>query len=169
VQFETIPSTPAGDYRLVARGAVKVSGQVSRYEWASKPFEVWNSRAVTASARLTADFRLALDPRFPPNPTLFADDQNDVIGNYRVRDPDADPKVGARALPPLGATASVMLLSPGASVPSTVNLSWNDAQSAWLSEPLSVAGQYQIEVAPNTLVDRHGNDNVAMLRLNVTR
>lgn len=130
VKFETLPTTPLGEYRLVARGVAQVASARSTYELISRTFMVSKSVAVTGRARLTADQRLALGGRFPPNPTVFADDIDDVVGHYRVWDMDAPPAEGARALGGAGAVVAASLRAPDASM-SSVMLTWSDAEAAF--------------------------------------
>ncbi len=169
IQFETIPSTPLGTYRLVARGAAKLQGVESRYELPSRSFTVSKSTSVGArvTARFTTDGRYAVEARFPPNPTRYAVGRDDVVGAYRVRDQDSNPNLGAMAR---GGTSSVTgtLRAPGASS-SMVRLDWSAAESAWVSAVLTAPGSYQLELSVGALVDGFGNDNGALLSTNATR
>lgn len=167
IAFETIPSTPQGTYRLVARGAAKVSGTQSSYELISREFTVSQATSVGAvvAARFTADGRYAVEARFPPNPTLYAAGLNDVVGAYRVRDQDSDPNVGALAR---GGTAMGTLRAPDNST-STVSLSWSAAEAAWVSPPQTATGSYQLELAPAALVDGFGNHNGTLLSTSASR
>ncbi len=166
IQFETIPGTPLGSYRLVARGRTKVGGAEADYALASRAFSVSASAAASsrASARFTSDGRLALDVRFPPNPTELAAGRDDVVGNYRVRDSESDPREGARVR---GGTVQATLTTPSGAQSET--LTWSDAEAAWLSEPLTASGSYSVDVAPNGLVDGSGNHNGVALSATVTR
>lgn len=167
IQFETIPSTALGTYRLVARGAVKRAGVESTYELISRAFVVSKSTSVGArvSGRITADGRYALEARFPPNPTQYATGLDDVIGAYRVRDMDSNPNLGALAR---GGTAMGTLRAPDTTM-STVALTWSASESAWLSAPMTAAGAYQLELAPGALVDGFGNENGRILTTNATK
>ena len=168
VKFETLPTTPLGAYRFVARGSTKVAGVTSPYELISRVFQVAKSRAINVRARLTSDGRLALDPRFPPNETEYASDVHDVVHNYRVRDAFVNPRDGARALGAVGAMVTGLLRSPDATSAMTT-LSWNSAEAAWVSEPLTTTGAYSIDFAPGAVVDANGNENGAVLSISFTR
>lgn len=170
VKFETLPGTPLGEYRLVARGRAQVqAGMPSSYELISRAFRVTKSTAVRAlRARVTADGRLAVSARFPPNPTLFAQDLSDVLGNYRVRDLGAAPADGARAQGTAAQQLAVTLRAPDQST-SSVMLSWSAAEDAWLSSPLTQSGAWQVEVAAGSLRDVDGNENALALSASATR
>lgn len=167
VQFETIPSTELGSYRLVARGRSKVAGAESTYELPSASFAVTKSTSVGArvTARFTSEGRYAVEARFPPNPTQYAMGLDDPIGAYRVRDMDSNPNQGALAR---GGTAMGMLTAPDNSV-TMVSLTWSAAESAWVSAPLTANGMYSLTLARGSLVDGFGNENGAMLTTNATR
>jgi neutral ceramidase len=159
VQFETIPSTPLGRYRLVARGK-----STDAYELVSREFTVTKSVAASARARLTADGRIAVSGRFPPNPTVSMG--GEILSNYRLRDADATPQEGARLLG--SSTVTVTLRAPDLST-SMAQLTWSDAESAWVSSPLAQAGAWQVVVAAGALTDRHGNETGAAATLDVTK
>lgn len=164
VRFETIPSTPLGRYRLVARGATKAAS----YELVSRAFTVSKSTAVGArvAARFTGDGRYAVEARFPPNPTLYVmAGLDDVVGNYRLRDADSNPADGALAR---GGTATGTLRAPDGSS-STVTLSWSAAESAWVTPVLPAPGSYQLELAAGALVDGVGNENGSALSTTATK
>ena len=164
IRFETIPSTELGRYRLVARGALKTGP----YELISSAFTVSTSAAVGSrvAARITAEGRYALEARFPPNPTLYVTaGLDDVVGNYRVRDANSNPNDGALAR---GGAGTATLRAPDASS-STVTLTWNPAEAAWVSPVLTAAGSYTLEVAPGALVDGAGNENGSMLSTTATK
>lgn len=162
VAFETIPSTPLATYRLVARGHLKRAGNVADYELPSDAFEVTRSEAiVNASARFTDDGRLAVQARFPPNAMELTPS---TARNYRVRDADSDPRVGALVY---GASLEVTLTTPSATAPAT--LTWSDAERAWLSAPQSESGAFSVDVAAGALLDREGNVNGAALTASATR
>jgi hypothetical protein len=159
VQFETVPSAALGEYRLVARGVAKVGGAKSSYELISRGFTVTKSTAVVGRARMTMDGRFALEARFPPNPTVHAADIDDVVLNYRVRDLNSDPRVGALARGAMGSSVQGALINPDSSM-SAVTLTWSDAEAAWVSAPLA-AGTYRFDVAAGGVVDAQGNENGA--------
>lgn len=166
-KFETIPSTALGRYRLVARGATKVAGAQSTYELISRTFTVRKNTSVGArvTARITMDGRYAVEARFPPNPTQYVMGLDDVVGAWRVRDMDSNPRDGALAR---GGTATGTLLAPDASS-STVTLTWSVTESAWVSAVLPQTGRYQLDLAPGALVDDQGNENGGSLSSNATR
>lgn len=166
VQFETLPGTPLGSYRLVARGRTKVGGAESDYALISRAFSVSVSAAASnrVSARFTSDGRLALDVRFPPNPTELAVGRDDVVANYRVRDALTDPRDGARVR---GGSVQAAVTTPNGA--QNVTLTWSDAESSWVSEPQLATGQYTVDVAANALVDGSGNQNGVALSATVTR
>jgi neutral ceramidase len=169
VQFETLPSTPLGQYRLVARGSARAAaGEPQPYELVSAAFEVKASTAVSGRARLTADGRLALSGRFPPNPTLFAPGRDDVIGNYRVRDMDASPTDGARARGASGSTVEASLRAPDGTT-QAATLAWSDAEDAFVSAPLTTPGAWSVDVAPGALRDRDDNRNGLAFTAGATR
>ena len=167
VKFETIPFTALGTYRLVARGKTKVAGAQSSYELISRAFTVRKNTSVGArvTARFTADGRYAVEARFPPNPTQYAMGSSDPVGAYRVRDADSNPNDGALAR---GGTATGTLHAPDTST-STVTLTWNAQESAWVSAVLTAPGAYRLELTPGTLVDGNGNENGGLLSTNATR
>lgn len=166
VQFETIPGTPLGDYRLVAKGRIRLAGAESEYTLISAPFQVQPSAAAThrPTLRFTGDGRLALEVRFPPNPTEHAVGRDDVVKHYRVRDADSNPRDGARVR---GGAVTASLLSPSGAA--GVTLTWSDAEQAWVSEPQPASGAYTVEVAAGGLVDAHGNLNETPLTATATR
>jgi neutral ceramidase len=170
LKFETVPSTELGTYRLVARGSTKVAGAVSTYELISGSFVVSKSREVggVVAGRITADQRFAVEVRFPPNPTTYVEmGHSDPSGNYRVRDMNSDPNVGA--LVRSGATAMGTLTAPDNST-STVTLAWSDTEMAWVTGGILTApGNYRLELVPGALVDAWGNDNGATLSMTATR
>ncbi|MGV3624525.1 MAG: neutral/alkaline non-lysosomal ceramidase N-terminal domain-containing protein [Archangium sp.] len=160
VQFETLPTTPLATYRLVAKGRIK-NGSESDYSLISRGFVVSASDAAsTATARFTTDARLALDVRFPPNPTEVASNRDDPVKNFRVRDADSDPRDGARL--------------KGGSVMATVNgtattFTWSDSERAYVSEPQTSTGLFTVEVAANGVTDGSGNHNGLALTATATR
>lgn len=138
--FETLPSTPLGTYRFVVTLADGTT-------LTSRGFEVTASEALQVDGAVTAGV-LTLAPRFPPNPTLF-DGSGDVVGNYRVRDPDSDPAVGARAQGQGSLAARLTLLDGGSAA---VSLSWSAVDSAWTGEARDVA-----RVTVDAVEDVYGN------------
>jgi neutral ceramidase len=170
VQFETVPSTPFGEYRLVARGTAKVSGATSSYELNSRAFTVTKSRAVLGRARFTTDARFVLETRFPPNPTIRAMDIDDIVSNYRVRDMDSDPREGAYSRGAAAASFTAPLTAPDSSV-SMVTFTWDETVLAWLSAPVATpaSGAYRLDVPVGGVVDANGNDNGAVISASATR
>lgn len=175
MQFETVPSTELGTYRLVARGSTRVAGVSSKYELISRSFVVSRARSVGAvvAGRITADQHLVVEARFPPNPTQFvAPGRSDVVGAYRVRDMNSDPNAGALARGgpfTLEGVTFGTLTAPDHST-SIVPLIWSDAESAWVAgDVLTATGSYRLELAPGTLVDAWGNDNGTPLSTTATR
>ncbi|PZR11169.1 MAG: hypothetical protein DI536_18715 [Archangium gephyra] len=161
VQFETLPTTPLATYRLVAKGRIK-NGTESDYSLISRGFVVSASTSADqrAAARFTADGRLALEVRFPPNPTEHASNRDDPVKNFRVRDADADPREGARVK---GGTVNATLNG------AATTLTWSDTERAYVSEPQSSAGLFTVEVAANGLTDGAGNHNGLALSATATR
>ena len=169
LKFETVPSTDLGTYRFVARGSAKVAGAVSTYELTSASFVVSKSRDVGAvvAGRITADQHFAVEARFSPNPTTYVEmDHHDPSGNYRVRDMNSDPNIGAIARG--GVTAMGTLTAPDNST-SPVTLTWSDSENAWLIPAPSASGTYRFDLAAGAMVDGFGNDNGAALSITVTR
>jgi hypothetical protein len=158
VQFETVPSTPLGEYRLVARGSAKVAGVISAYELNSRAFTVTGSRAIGGRARFTTDARFVFESRFPPNPTLRAMGLDDPIGNYRVRDMDSDPRDGAFARGAMSATFMAPVVAPDASM-LMLTFTWNQTEHAWVSTPLvmPLSGEYRLEAPAGRVVDVNGH------------
>lgn len=148
VSFETVPSTPTGTYRF------KVGELISR------PFVVTASTAIVLTAHFTADGRIAIESKFPPNPTVF-DATGNVIEHYRVRDMNADPAIGARALGAEGATFVASING----APAT--FTWDAASGAWRSEPMTAGGAYAIDVT--SLTDSGGNGLSRPMSLMLTR
>ncbi len=160
--FETLPSTPLGTYRLVAGGRIKLAGVVSEYQLTSAPFEVTRSEEiVAASAHFTSDGRFALQARFPPNPAELTPA---ITHNYRVRDANSDPRVGALVD---GTSVDVMLTTPTATVAAT--LTWSETERAWLSDAQTETGAFSVSIAAGALTDIHGNMNAGALTANATR
>lgn len=160
--FETVPDAPLTTYRFVARGRIKLAGEVSDYTLTSAPFEVTASEAIgNAQLRFTDDGRLALTARFPPNPMELTPTS---VRHYRVRDLDSDPREGALAS---GTTVEVTLTTPSARGPAT--LTWSDTEKAWLSSPQSETGTYTVEAAAGTLSDLWRNVNGAAQTVSATR
>lgn len=171
IQFETIPSTAQGTYRLVARGAIKRAGEASNYELISRAFVVSKCTSVGArvSGRITADSRYAVEARFPPNPTQYAMGIGDVIGAYRVRDQDSNPKLGSLARGGTATGTAPGTLRAPDTTRSSVALTWSASESAWVSAPLTAPGSYQLELAPGALIDGFGNENGGLLSTNATK
>lgn len=159
--FETIPSTLLGRYRLVVRGSAGAP-----YELVSREFVVSKSTAATPRLRVTADGRLALSARFPPNPTRV--EQGEFIAHYRVRDPGASPTEGARLLGASGSQRTLTVRAPDQSSAETV-FTWDDAEAAWRSAPVTQSGAWQVELPAAALVDRHGNETGVSTVLSATR
>lgn len=168
VQFETVPTTPLGDYRLVARGTAKQNGSASAYELTSQPFTVKKSSAVNGSVRLGSGDVLTLELRFPPNPTQLASDIDDVMGHYRMFDDDADPKLGAHLHPADGATLSATVKRPDQST-APMTFTWSADALAWRGDAVTQPGLYEVTVAAGSASDANGNDNAMPLTLQVTR
>jgi hypothetical protein len=163
VQFETVPTTPLGTYRLVADGTAQVAGVSAAYHLVSRGFTVTPSTDVGGPgllpATVTSDHRLAVTVTFSPNPTLFAPGQQDVIGHYRARDRVSNPAMGARVS---GTTARATLSTPaGTSRPLT--LTWSASAQAWLTEPLPEVGPVTLTFAAGAIVDPSGNTHAGAL------
>lgn len=165
-EWETLPSTPEGRYRFVARGRARRGGVTTPYEVASTPFEVTRSRELGARAQLAlSDGRLSLVLRFPPNPTQ-RDADGRVTGHYRLRDADDAPSDGARGH---GGTVQATVTAPGGT-PAQVQLTWSDDARAFVAAVQGAAsGEWVLEVAPHDARDGAGNDNAQALRVAVER
>ncbi len=168
VRFETIPSTPLGEYRLVARGTAKTNGVDASYELTSRAVTVSLSTTVNATLRLGMGDVLSIDARFPPNPTQFASDIGDVVGNYRVRDDDADPSIGAHLHPVAGASFVAPVRLPDLST-AMMTFRWSDAALSWLGDAVTPSGSYEVNVQPTAVRDANGNTNGSLLTLTVTK
>lgn len=168
IQFETTPATALGEYRLVARGRSQVGGTISTYELISRTFTVSASTSITGTLKLVGGDKLAIDGRFPPNPTLRASDIDDVIGHFRLFDADANPSQGAHAHPMPGATLMAMVTLPDLTS-AMQTFTWSDTDNAWLSAPVTQTGNFQVTVAAGGLRDSNGNENASALMLSVTR
>ncbi|MEW6430788.1 MAG: neutral/alkaline non-lysosomal ceramidase N-terminal domain-containing protein [Myxococcota bacterium] len=165
-EWETLPSTPLGRYRFVARGRAQRSGEVRPYEVPSTPFSVAPSDALgaAAEARWSGD-ALSLVLRFPPNPPVV-DAGGRVLGHYRVRDPLDDPRTGARGH---GGAVDATVTPPGAAA-RPVTLSWDDTTRAFVARGLPASsGAWKLDVAAHAAHDGDGNTNAQALSLTVTR
>jgi neutral ceramidase len=167
VFFETVPSTALGEYRFVARGKLQRAGATEPYELISRTFTVSKATSATATAKFIGD-TLALDGRFPPNPTLLAADIDDPIGHFRMFDDDANPRQGAHVHPANGATLVAEVRAPDLST-SMMRFSWSAVDSAWLGSPVSQTGSFQVTVAAGALQDVNGNDNASAVVSSVSR
>ncbi|MFT3712859.1 MAG: neutral/alkaline non-lysosomal ceramidase N-terminal domain-containing protein [Archangium sp.] len=162
VFFETVPSTALGEYRFVARGKVQRAGAAESYELISRTFTVSKATSATASVKLVSD-KLALDGRFPPNPTIRASDIDDPIGHFRMFDDDANPRNGAHVHPASGATLMAEVRAPDMST-SMQSFAWSESDAAWISATaLTQSGSYQVTVAAGALRDVNGNENGAVV------
>lgn len=168
VRFETIPSTPLADYRLVVRGRAKTNGTDASYELVSRAFTVTRSTTSNVTLRVGAGDRLTVEARFPPNPTQYASDIDDVIGNYRVRDDDADPSLGAHLHPAADASFTAPVRLPDQTT-SMMTFRWSDTALAWVGDVVTQSGGYEVTLQSNTVSDAHGNNNGALLTLTVTK
>lgn len=137
VEWETLPSTPLGRYRLHA--------QAEEYALQSDAFEVKPARAV-ASAELSAELHLTL--RWPPHPVQYV--SGTPSGGYRLRE------AAAR-----GGQAVAKVTAPDGTS-STVTFRWNGEA---LVAPLTPAsGRWVVELEPGAFTDAHGNTNGTSLR-----
>jgi hypothetical protein len=166
-EWETLPSTPLGRYRFVARGRAQRSGEVRPYEVVGTPFSVTASGALGAgaTATLSADGTLSLVLRFPPNPPVV-DSDGRVRGHYRLREPLDDPRAGSRGH---GGEVFASITAPGESR-KPVTLTWDDTVRAWVAHGLGGAmGTWTLDIAPGAAHDAFGNSNAQALSLSVTR
>ncbi len=164
--FETIPTTPVGEYRLVVTGKARVAGAVNPYRLESRTFTVTPSRQVAdkREAKLLADGRLAVTLRYPPNPTEY-NSNHDVVRSYRVRDLNSDPRLGALVR---GGSIRAQVTPPGGSA-QALTLTWDAASDAYVGALPSGSGTFSIEVAAGQATDETMNSNAAAFTLSVTR
>lgn len=163
VEWETLPDTATGRYRLVAKGRTSIAGTPSSFTVTSNTFTVTPSRAVVAGdATVDASGALSVTARFPPNPSL-RNAVGETVGNYRLRSLDGDPSVGIATS---GGTVTALVTSPDLST-ATVTLTWSNG--AWRGQVKALAGTTRVSVAVDGLVDGVGNTNGATLELAATR
>lgn len=142
VEWETLPSTPLGRYRLHARA--------EEYALESADFELRPSRAV-ASAELSAELRLTL--RWPPHPVQYV--SGTPAGSYRLRERG-----------PRGGQAVAKVTAPDGTS-SSVTFSWSGEA---LVAPLTAAsGRWLVELEPGAFTDAHGNTNGTRLRAELSQ
>jgi len=166
-EWETLPDTPAGSYRLVAKGRAKLGGAETPYELTSNTFAVAaaKSAGTGASAELAADGTLSVRLRFPPNPPL-EDGDGAPIGNYRLRDAFSSPQEGALAQG--GAATATVTLPNGMTQP--VTLTWDATARAHLAKNVTaLVGGYHVVIAAQGFTDGAGNTNAAALDVAFTR
>lgn len=160
--WETLPDTPAGRYRLVAKGKALVAGAEQAYEVASTPFRVSPSRALARlKASVPAAGKLGLAVFFPPNPTVRTDGV--VTGGVRLRDPFTDPNEGAQAV---GGTVTAQVTPPGG-VAQTLTFTWDATARLYVAAFSGVAPQTTVQVAMGGAIDGAGNTNAAALSATV--
>lgn len=163
VEWETLPQTALGNYRLVAKGRIKVADALSEYTVTTAPLQVTASHDITGgSASIDASGALNVVARFPPNPSL-RDQNSEVVGNYRLRALEADPWLGA---PVENATATATVAYPDASSES-VTLTW--VNGALKGTVKAMAGTTRITFAAGALVDGSGNSNGSPLVMEAKR
>lgn len=137
VEWETLPTTPPGRYRLVATGPM--------YRLESAPFDVTPSRAAgaRAGATMTSQGQLVVRLRFPPNPP-------GLHGNYRLRDLDSTADEGALAR---GGSATARVNG------APVTLRWSDEAKGLVAELGAVTGPVAVDLAAGDFTDGAGNQN----------
>ncbi|MHB8873306.1 MAG: neutral/alkaline non-lysosomal ceramidase N-terminal domain-containing protein [Myxococcaceae bacterium] len=163
-EWETLPNTPVGRYRLVVSGKALSAAVVSAYSLTSAPFAVAVARScgTGASAALGADGKLVVKLRFPPNPSVFV--SGTQVANYRLRDALSPPGDGALAL---GGTGIATVTFPDATTQS-VSLSYDAALRGHVAQVKQLAGKHLIHIDPGGFVDGSGNVNTAALDLEAT-
>jgi neutral ceramidase len=163
-EWETVPETPVGRYRLVASAKQSTGGSVTDFTLASPPFTVAISRECgsRASATLGADGKLSVRLRFPPHDSVFT--AGTQTGNYRMRDALSAPGDGALVL---GGTGVATVTFPDATT-QTVSLSYDAAARAHTAQLKVMAGKHLIHLGAGAFVDENGNVNDAALDLEAT-
>ncbi|MBL8951934.1 MAG: hypothetical protein JNK82_14220 [Myxococcaceae bacterium] len=166
VQWETLPTTPPGRYRLTAAGTARRAGETTTYRLESAPFEVTASSqaGVLASAGVTAAGQLAVKLRFAANPVRYGS-PDDPVGNYRLRDFGSTAADGALAR---GGAATARLTGPDG-VATTSALVWSETAEALVLELPQATGRWVVEVAPRAFTDGAGNTNGASVHLELNR
>lgn len=154
-QFETLPSTAPGRYRLVASGTTQRAGTARAYRLESRVFEVTRSTAARLSASRLTDGRLAVEARFPPNPEQ--DLEGDPVGGWRSWDDEADPRVGARVR---GGQLGATLRAPDGTS-TAVSLTWSAGDERYVGPALNTPGAWTLEVERGGLADDFGNTSPA--------
>ncbi len=152
-QWETVPTTPLGTYRLAVDGKTQLGGQVSTYHLESSAFALTASTeaGANATATMSSTGALGVQVRFPPNPTLFGA-PDDPIGNYRLRDIDSSATDGALAR---GGQVAATLTAPDATT-SQVMLVWSDDALAFGATVTPQTGHWAIDIAAGGVVDAAG-------------
>ncbi len=142
-EWETLPATPLGRYRLVATGPT--------YRLEGTPFEVTPSRAAgaRASATVSSQGQLVVRLRFPPNPP-------GERGNYRLRDVDSTAEEGALAR---GGTATARVNG------APVTLRWSEETRGLVAELGAVSRPVVVDLEAGAFTDAAGNQNGAALHL----
>ncbi len=165
-EWETLPDTPAGRYRLVAKGRAKLSGAEQPYEVASNAFTlaVAGSAGAAMTATLGDDGLLSFRARFPPNPTVY-DADGVVVGNYRLRDPYSTMAEGALAQ---GGQVAATVTLPDSST-RAVTLQWDATARAHVGAVPKQSGTYRVHVDAQGVTDSAGNTNAAALDVSFAR
>jgi hypothetical protein len=159
-EWETLPTTPLGRYRLVATGRALVGAENLDYRLEGAPFQVGPStRAATSGSATVDQGSLVVTLRFPPNPTIHSD-TGQVIGHYRLRDAASAPSAGAVVQ---GGGLQVQVVGT-----STANatLTYSAAHRAYVG-PLPVGDAQSVTIPAGALVDGEGNTNGAELSLSL--
>lgn len=164
--WETLPDTPAGRYRLVARGRTLLAGVESDYVLEGGAFAVVPTDAfgAAAAARVGSDGEVGLTVRLPPNPPVH-DAVGTAVKNFRLRDSGARAGEGARAK---GGAVVGTLTFPDRTQ-RVVRLEWDEAREQYVSSGAALQpGGYRLTIAPGGLQDAFGNTNRAEVGLSLT-
>ncbi len=164
-EWETVPDSPLGRYRLVATGKAQRGGTAAPYTLTGGTFTLAPARTcgALASAAVDASGLLKVEVRFPPNPSVSG--VGGQVANYRLRDAQSSPNAGALAT---GGTGSADVTLPDASH-QMVSLHYDAGARAHLAQVSTQSGTYSIHLAPGAFADGSGNVNGAAVDVQATR
>lgn len=165
-EWETLPDTPMGTHRFVAKGRAAHGGDTAAYELTSAPFELSAADGCGAASSVTLSDAgsLVVGLRLPPNVPEYRNG-GDPIAHYRLRDPHSRPQDGA---PCRGGQVAATLTLPDATQ-LTRTLVYSEAAGGFVTEVPLQTGSYSVAIAPGALVDGLGNTNGAPVSAQTSR
>jgi hypothetical protein len=160
-----LANTTVGRYRLVATGKSLFGGTTQSNRLESQPFKLNAPASIGAAA--TGAWKdgntLALQLRYPPNPSLYEADS--PSGNYRLRDPESSPQEGALAM---GGEVKATVIAPSGAE-QQVTFTYDAAARAHVTQVSGAApGLYRVTIAAGAATDGEGNTNQEPISLSLT-